>query len=79
MARLTVIAVPYAAGRFEEGMGLGPTRYLEAGASAMLAEAATVSAKLNAAGAVVSTPLSWETVSVEIPVEKIEVLQWRNL
>jgi arginase len=39
MTRLTVIGVPYAAGRFEEGMGLGPTRYLEAGADVVLAEA----------------------------------------
>jgi arginase len=39
MVRLTVIGVPYAAGRLEEGMGLGPTRYLEAGADVVLAEA----------------------------------------
>jgi arginase len=38
MVELTIIGVPYAAGRPEEGMGLGPTRYLEAGAEAVLAE-----------------------------------------
>jgi len=39
MVKLTIIGVPYAAGRLEEGMGLGPARYLEAGADVVLAKA----------------------------------------